>query len=649
MKQVRLLLLFGAIIVLSGHALHNTSKTLPARKGKDRALFFAVNEYKYKHYAPLRSELGNPIKYAHTIANFLQESFDFETEVVENPTAGTIGDKINAYAARYQTGEWDTSGQLLIYFSGHGALENLNGYFIASDSDPEKLNFTAIAYSLWRPQIALFHCKHILVAVDACFSGSFDPKWFDRSRSGYPKRPGEKSEGQKLVLNHERTTTRMFFTSATDVESPEVSKFAIKMQEGLVAGIGDDAILTSTELFSFIEKASPPPHRGEFEKDDPTSSFLFFNTTFAVPDSFNLITQDIEAWNQAKAQNTREAYSEYLRLFPKGEFLEVATLRLERLVSSEAISIREKQTTTWEDLKNPQISVPIGLALCAIGLLDPVCTGDSATSFKPICSYTGDVNSEFNSAVETFCTLAGIPFSDKMIKANLSQVLASGRVDVIPPVIWDDKTNDDDATRLAKRIVRAMHSQGYWIARGPNRFNIIYVEGFNEDGSINDNAIDDWNDRRMVIYIDEQGIPRMRLNMACTTEPGIFFTLHPLNPIGAAHIAFGQYKAWVDGLHKGVEPALVQRGYLRYYRDRNRDGKRSGADSIEVSSTNGLNQNSTTPDRVVEHIGLYGSGCFVAKDYAEHLKFMELVKTDARYIHNKGYLFMSTFLNGWNL
>ncbi|HNL39769.1 MAG TPA: caspase family protein, partial [Saprospiraceae bacterium] len=91
-----------------------------ARAGKDRALFFLVNEYNDPLYDDFKNPEGNPIKDGHAIAKLLREQYGFETEILENPSLGDIGDKINEYAARYLSNEWDSTGQLMIYFSGHG-------------------------------------------------------------------------------------------------------------------------------------------------------------------------------------------------------------------------------------------------------------------------------------------------------------------------------------------------------------------------------------------------------------------------------------------------------------------------------------------------------------------------------------------------
>jgi hypothetical protein len=74
------------------------------------------------------------------------------------------------------------------------------------------------------------------------------------------------------------------------------------------------------------------------------------------------------------------------------------------------------------------------------------------------------------------------------------------------------------------------------------------------------------------------GVPTFRA-WDGTTEPGMFWTLNPLNPNGAARIAFGQYKAWIVGTHlagtKSAHEALVQVSPVSVHLDLNKDFKRT--------------------------------------------------------------------------
>ena len=85
-----------------------------------------------------------------------------------------------------------------------------------------------------------------------------------------------------------------------------------------------------------------------------------------------------------------------------------------------------------------------------------------------------------------------------------------------------------------------MEIKGYEIFQGANQYNIVYVEGMNSDGSLNQDIPNQFNDLRLVIEILE-GKPKIVGGpWEATSEPGKKYTVNPLNKKGAARIKFGQ-------------------------------------------------------------------------------------------------------------
>lgn len=257
-----------------GEVVNNRLQSL--KEEKDYALLFAVNDYKQ----PL-SILGNPIPNSHQIAEELKTRYGFKTEVFENPTASQIEQKISEYKelfARNKNGQYPENGQLFVFFSGHGT-ENLNiGYFLPAGSNLDKLRETALDYNYLRQLINSIKCKHILVAVDACYSAYFDEKFSKRPDFLF-RRPGELDEYSRVLANHNRYRSRLFFSSdAIGDLTPDKSDFAKKLLEGLRSSNPVNGFMTSSELFAlFVEKASPTPRGGDFGDDEAGSAFLFFN------------------------------------------------------------------------------------------------------------------------------------------------------------------------------------------------------------------------------------------------------------------------------------------------------------------------------------------------------------------------------------
>jgi hypothetical protein len=199
---------------------------------------------------------------------------------------------------------------------------------------------------------------------------------------------------------------------------------------------------------------------------------------------------------------------------------------------------------------------------------------------------------------------------------------------------------------LAGRIIKYMQKKNYHISTKPGEYNIVYVEGINADGTENNDAPNQFNDRRLVIEIISS-IPKIVGNWEATTEPGRKLTLTPLDPYprkyGAARIKFGQYKAWQVGPHKNQPKALIQVKSVTVHRDKNKDFVRTG-DELDTGLF-GINQHHA--DNAPRHdIGLWSAGCLVGRLKAEHERFMELVMQDSRYKDNKKYIFLTTIIPG---
>lgn len=298
---------------------------------------------------------------------------------------------------------------------------------------------------------------------------------------------------------------------------------------------------------------------------------------------------------------------------------------------------------------NKSLLTAIQSRLCELGILDPLISGNIKTPFGPVGKGDGKLGINTRNALLAFHQLAKLPYAENQISYAALKLLAEVQSNVFLPLILTYSASDDPQTRLAKRILQYMTQKGYWIAKAPNMYNIVYIEGMNADGTANRDLPNRWNDRRMVIRILPGGQPKMEINDEATTEPGRYYTFHPLHRLGAARIAFGQYKAWVDGLHKGSQPALIQTGMIRLHRDLDFNQRRSPKDPIVIGDYFRINQHSTTPEFTPEFVDRFSAGCLVGRRFRWHLSFMHTVRQDFRYRTNKAYVFMTTVINGSEL
>ncbi len=204
---------------------------------------------------------------------------------------------------------------------------------------------------------------------------------------------------------------------------------------------------------------------------------------------------------------------------------------------------------------------------------------------------------------------------------------------------------DFSAADFAARIVMTMQRQTYWIAMHPECANIVYIEGCDPNGDPNGNVPNQFNDLRLIISISADGKPKIDGAWEATTEPGRYWTQHPMNPNGAARVAFGQFKAWSVGTHNAgkasAHEALVQVRSLNVFRDFNRDYQRAG-DHTD-SGIFGINQH-WGYDRPKDDLSTSSAGCLVGRSRAGHRQFMTRVKEDPRYAANHSYRFITTIM-----
>lgn len=203
-------------------------------------------------------------------------------------------------------------------------------------------------------------------------------------------------------------------------------------------------------------------------------------------------------------------------------------------------------------------------------------------------------------------------------------------------------------TTLAERIIAYCEDKDYQIDRNPGEKNIIYVEGMNPDGTLNEDQLNVWNDLRMVIEFKNEK-PEIIGCWQATTEPGRYYVMNAMNSKGAARIAFGQYRAWRLGPHGNADrhEALIQTGGpVTVHRDKNRDGSRAG-DMVE-SGYFGINQH-WGGDSPESDIGRWSAGCQVGRTRQGHREFMKIVKSDPRFLNNSQYVFSSIIIPGDDL
>ncbi len=264
------------------------------RPSTDYALVICTDEYDDKVGW---GKLSNPVHDGQEISRILMNKYGYKVETLFNPTRTEIYKKLKEYCRR----QFNKDDQLFIFIAGHGSYDEAfrEGYIVPKDAKPnDELKESFIPHSNLRTIIDHIPCEHVLLAMDVCFGGSFDPYLGGRSSvtplssSNDPDKL-KFSDDKKLDFIREKLTpdTRRYITSGglkyvPDGRPNSHSPFATKVIEALNGSAGDDNILTYKELWRKVQEVSdirldngrpaPDPWSGPFgTRNQPGSDFLF--------------------------------------------------------------------------------------------------------------------------------------------------------------------------------------------------------------------------------------------------------------------------------------------------------------------------------------------------------------------------------------
>ena len=255
----------------------STSHKNIGKKRKDVALFFAVKDYADTNI----SDLKNPIRDAETIACELEKHYGFEVHLHHNPTRDKILQSI-AEMQKIPNGRID---QLLVFFSGHGTYWAFNdlGYFAPGDAisgdDRFHLDLNTIARSIFK-----IPCDHILLTIDACYSGNIHELDKDIPPIDYPIDILDSIKKSRPIYQQLKNKSRLIITSGEkNVKTPdgkEHSPFSNAFINALkVTRQKSNEVLIYEQLVYYLTKgASPKPFESRWEdkeNSDEGGGFVF--------------------------------------------------------------------------------------------------------------------------------------------------------------------------------------------------------------------------------------------------------------------------------------------------------------------------------------------------------------------------------------
>ena len=262
----------GNVAVSERKIIASTVGIVTELERRDFALLFATDVYAEWN------DLVNPVNDAKTIGQELRDNYNFDVEILENPTQDQILIKIREYAQKSYM-EYD---QLFIFFAGHGLYDEFlgQGYIVCSNSKrKDEAKSSYISHSVLRNAIDNIPTRHTLLMMDVCFGGTFDPI-IARSGSRGADDLYDEITTSEFIKRKMRFKTRKYITSGGKSYVPDgrpgmYSPFASKLLAGLRSYGGRDDVITLPELYNWLEKLNPEPRAGSFGTDEPGSDFIF--------------------------------------------------------------------------------------------------------------------------------------------------------------------------------------------------------------------------------------------------------------------------------------------------------------------------------------------------------------------------------------
>jgi hypothetical protein len=289
-------------------------------------------------------------------------------------------------------------------------------------------------------------------------------------------------------------------------------------------------------------------------------------------------------------------------------------------------------------LLNPEKIVQLKTKLTDWGLLDP---NFSRTNPDKKIEHTENFHQYVVSSVEIIQNINGLSVDGLIDESECDYILSIGS----PPALKPDTT-------LEKRIIDAYTKNDWYIARGANAINILFLRNVDREFNSIPPKIDSWNDACILWNAEINGIIRViEPYFSITIDPGKYYTDRPLNINGAARIADGQYKAWTRGLHGSGRTAHMgfrQDSPINVLRDVDKDGKVSSKDFLNsgVFYCNWHTTGKRSQKIFSANVGKWSAGCTVWQYTSQFDDFTDKLLQDYRFKISPAYTYIGAYLDG---
>ncbi len=216
------------------------------------------------------------------LASELKNNYNFKVE--------TYGDlnlaQLKARLAEINRRNFGPNDQVLFFFTGHGYYQpgSDNGYLIPTDG-PHQWNFGDgwLGYDKLRDYLSGNRAQHVLVAFDACHSGSFG-----RRTMGAPSAPpwDRNADCQTVNRSSLRYKSRLFFSSGNKTERVPAQSVFLRRWLQCLRELPQrrQYIVSDDDLRRYINTIrSSSPEDGTFQGHASSGKFVFIHKNACTP------------------------------------------------------------------------------------------------------------------------------------------------------------------------------------------------------------------------------------------------------------------------------------------------------------------------------------------------------------------------------
>ena len=284
--------------------------------GNNYAHFFYVTDFQ-----PGWEDLPETGREARKIGQALENDYNFTVQYHREVDKADILNKI----AEINSRRYGKNDQVLFFFSMHGHFDRAadRGYLVpANGKTPARDPYgqTWLSYDDLGSYITKNPAEHVLLALDACYSGAFGDRYKGAPDALPWEGAGDCQQKAQRALQHD---SRLYFSSGSRKQrTPANSLFAKQWLEALRNG-ARTGLVTSRDLRYYLGDISyPTPEGGSFtSRHEAGGDFVFLHRS-ACQGGGGSSTDAAEEqlWAQAQRLKTKEAYAFYLQAYKDGRY-----------------------------------------------------------------------------------------------------------------------------------------------------------------------------------------------------------------------------------------------------------------------------------------------------------------------------------------